>query len=315
MIIECPHCMTRFRLDESRVSGLSPLLKCSRCQHIFPLPGAAPAAAPPVQPPPPVEPKPPARNVRPARTDNANLSFDFGSDEDQWETDSAGDDAVVEQPFSLTNADNLKGEATSRSPGRDTPFVDETDSDAGQRHPRAAGSAISLRPVIVFLFLVVGGYAALAGTLYANPGFTDQIVHDVPMVGTGSGGLLNRQVLLIDIEGGYERTKAGKDIFVVTGYAVNHAEFSLSSIQVRVQLLDSGGSPLHDRIVFCGSTVPRKLLRELTVPEVSVLGRLKPPRTLLIHPGERSPFMAVFAEPLPAVTELSTRVAAAQRQP
>jgi hypothetical protein len=95
---------------------------------------------------------------------------------------------------------------------------------------------------------------------------------------------------------------------------VNHAEFSLSSIQVRVQLLNSGGNPLHERIVFCGSTVPRKLLRDLTVPEVSVLGRLKPPRTLLIHPGERSPFMAVFADPLPAVTELSTHVAAAQRQ-
>jgi hypothetical protein len=201
-----------------------------------------------------------------------------------------------------------------RSRARKAPTFDLGDGDAGESKPRVVRSTISLRPVFVFLFLVVSGYAVLAGTLYANPAFTDEIVNDVPLVGTGSGGLLNRQILLMDVEGAYERTKAGKDIFVVTGYAVNHAEFSLSSIQVRVQLLDSAGNPVHERIVFCGSTVPRKLLRELTIPEVSVLGRLKPPRTLLIHPGERSPFMAVFADPLPAVTEVGTRVAAAQRQ-
>lgn len=314
MIIECPSCMTRFRLDETRVSGQRPLLKCSRCQHIFPMPGSAPRDpdATPVHFSRPAEPKPARRRPPRRQEEPVNLSFSFGDEEDDWEAGSTSDEAVAEEKFSLTAAEAREAQVLLDRAGPEVegPGEDETARTATP----SAGGGISLRPVFVFLFVVVAAYTVLAGTLYANPDFTDQIVRGVPLVGSGVGGLIKRKVLLIDVEGSYERTRAGKDIFVVTGSAVNHAEFSLSSIQVRIQLLDSGGNVLHERVVFCGSTVPRKLLRDLTVAEVSILGRLKPPRTLLIRPGERAPFMAVFADPRPAVSELSTQVAAAQRQ-
>jgi hypothetical protein len=307
--------MTRFRLDETRVSGQRPLLKCSRCQHIFPLPGSSPRDpdATPVHFSRPAEPKPARRRAPRRQEEPANLSFSFGDEDDDWEAGSPGDESVAEEKFSLTAAEARETEVLLDSVGPDAQPPDEEDAVVPSE-ASSAGGGITLRPVFVFLFIVVSAYMVLAGTLYANPDFTDQIVRNVPLVGTGVGGLINRKVLLIDVEGSYERTRAGKDIFVVTGAAVNHAEFSLSSIQVRIQLLDSGGNVLHERVVFCGSTVPRKLLRDLTVAEVSVLGRLKPPRTLLIRPGERAPFMAVFADPSPAVSELSTQVAAAQRQ-
>jgi len=47
VIIQCPYCATRFQLDESRLGGPHPMLKCSRCRHIFPGPGGTAAGAKP----------------------------------------------------------------------------------------------------------------------------------------------------------------------------------------------------------------------------------------------------------------------------
>lgn len=67
MIIECPHCGTRFRFDERQVSDSRSMLKCARCKRVFPAPGHRSPARP--------RPKPPASE--------ANLSFDF-DDDDEW---------------------------------------------------------------------------------------------------------------------------------------------------------------------------------------------------------------------------------------
>ena len=35
MIIQCPHCSTRFKLDAHRIKGASATMRCTRCQHVF----------------------------------------------------------------------------------------------------------------------------------------------------------------------------------------------------------------------------------------------------------------------------------------
>jgi predicted Zn finger-like uncharacterized protein len=35
MIVKCPHCSTRFKLDPHRVKGASVRMRCTRCQHVF----------------------------------------------------------------------------------------------------------------------------------------------------------------------------------------------------------------------------------------------------------------------------------------
>ena len=37
MIVQCHQCMAKYRLDESRIPGERAKVKCSRCQHIFPV--------------------------------------------------------------------------------------------------------------------------------------------------------------------------------------------------------------------------------------------------------------------------------------
>ena len=325
VIIECPSCMTRFRLDESRLTGQKkPLLKCSRCQHVFPAPTSiGTVAAEPIE----KEEEPAPAGQLPSPNDADNMSFSF--DEEALEAEPPDEPGFEEEQFSLSVpkeeevepesppdvADDkaelhpatasVSGEEETSAPlAESTPDSEDATDDAKR----------TIRPVFFFLVLVVTSYAVLAGTLYANPDWTDQVVRGMPLVGSVRGQSMNRKVLLVELGGAYQRTKAGKNILIVTGYAVNHAEVALSSVQIGAQLLDSTGEAVADRVVFCGSTVPRKLLRDLTLAEVSIIGRLKPPSTFLLHPGDRSPFMAVFPDPPPTITEFRTRVVAAQRQ-
>ena len=57
-----------------------------------------------------------------------------------------------------------------------------------------------------------------------------------------------------------------------------------------------------------------QLVRDLTVPEASVLGRLKPPKNFRIHPGDKSRFVIVFTDVRASIAEFTTRVLRAERQ-
>lgn len=333
MIIQCPNCQTRFRLDDARLSSRRAILKCSRCQHIFPAPREDPPAGrttPPEQeaagsPPPANAPRRPAQPQRSSPTAQENLSFTFGDDEEEWDAELLHPESPAEEQFSIDDPPQARPRRRSEKPEWDaTPeqgallFEDSPDGEEESEEDDAGESlrsGISLKPVIVFLILVVTGYAVLAATLYANQEWTEQLAQGMPFIGAGGRDrLLSRKVTLVGFQASYERTKEGKSIFVVTGQAVNHASVALGGVQVLAKLLDSQGNVLDQHVIFCGSAVPAKILRDLSIAEVSIIGRLKPPKLLLVQPGESSPCMAVFTDPSSRIAEFTTEVVAAQRQ-
>lgn len=50
MLVGCPECKTRYRLDDSRVRADGIILRCGRCRTFFRLAGKAPSAPPPPEP-------------------------------------------------------------------------------------------------------------------------------------------------------------------------------------------------------------------------------------------------------------------------
>jgi predicted Zn finger-like uncharacterized protein len=104
MIIECPHCGTRFRFDERQVSDSRSMLKCARCKRVFPAPGHPSPARP--------RPKPPASE--------ANLSFDF-DDDDEWRAPELTSEDVPEDGFLL----NAPAEPAAPRPKRKRPPAPE----------------------------------------------------------------------------------------------------------------------------------------------------------------------------------------------
>lgn len=103
MVIECPHCGTRFRFDGRQLSDSRSMLKCARCRRVFPAPGHTAAARRPKRPPP-----------------DDNLSFEF-DDDDEWRAPELTSAPVSEDAFLLNEPARDRGAAPAARPRRARP--------------------------------------------------------------------------------------------------------------------------------------------------------------------------------------------------
>lgn len=76
MIIQCPKCLTKFKLDDSKVTDEGTRVRCAKCKEVFVV--KKEAAAPP--PPPPVPTEPPAEP-----TEKEEFDFSFGPSAEEKE--------------------------------------------------------------------------------------------------------------------------------------------------------------------------------------------------------------------------------------
>ena len=324
MIIECPHCQTRFRLDPAQLSDTRSLLKCARCRHVFPIPGQPPPARP---------------RTPPARPDQ-NLSFTF-DDDDEWRAPELTPEDVPEDRFAL-NASAAEAPAVETPvppappprplvavpPRRPRPqrgelelfrdddeFAEETPEAAeDEDEPMREGGRISLRSVFVFLVLVVCGYGTLTWTLLDDPDWAGRLTRSLPVIGKEvRERAVGQDVALIDVEGRYERTKEGKLVFVITGNAVNHSAELLRGMQIESKLYGAADRQLDDQITACGNPMEAKI-SDLSIHQVAILRGIKPSADFGVQPGAQCPFVAIFLDVPPTVGTFSTEVARAQRQ-
>ena len=341
MIIQCPYCTTRYELDAARMTGPNPMFKCSRCRHIFPAPSAGqhPAAS---ETPGRAKPSPPsAENLRlpfeetrgkkhadaPAGDVNVTHSdedFTLGTEEHPDDLTLPDEDAEPEMPPAPPPATLTHDEEADEPHEMDVELSRDDDERAIEeevpkrpRRPRTPPprERSHMVPLFVFLALIVTGYGVLTSTLFTNPALSDKLVGRIPLIGTlGDERLLVRKVALSDVVGSYQRIKDGKDVFVITGRALNTAPVALQGVQIAGKLFDNAGAPLDQKVISCGNVISTKVLKDLTPQEVSILQKLSPPKKFVIEPGESSTFVIVFMDPPRQAVEFTTQVVAAQRQ-
>jgi predicted Zn finger-like uncharacterized protein len=343
MIIECPYCARRYEVDAARLTGPNPMFKCSRCRHIFPAPsgGEHPSTVP----------TPKRGKPQPPSEQNLKLPFEepLGKKPDESALSSApsgsesDDDFTLgteAQPGDLTVPEEDAGPELPRTapptvithdkePDEPTEMdveLTRDDDDIGieevvpkrPRRPRtpAPPERSHLVPLFIFLALIAAGYGVLTSALFANPALSDKLIGRIPLIGTlGDERLLVRKVALSDVIGNYQRIKDGKEVFVVTGKALNTAPVALQGVQIAGKLFDNAGAPIGEpKVISCGNVISTKVLKDLTPQEVSILQKLSPPKKFVIEPGESSTFVIVFMDPPRQAVEFTTQVVAAQRQ-
>lgn len=345
MIIQCPYCSTRYDLDAARLTGPNPMFKCSRCRHIFPAPAAG-------QPTPKASPAPARARPSPPSEESLTLPFEQPREKNPAEAAPADDVEVAEaeedftlgteeRPNDLTIPDGdgdaepelapahapaalTHGEEPEEPNEIEVDLTRDDDEHAieepapkrtrrARTPPREHSHVI---PLFVFLALVAAGYGGLTSALFANPALSDKLVGRIPLIGTlGDERLLVRKVALSEVVGNYQRIKDGKDVFVITGKALNTAPVALQGVQISGRLFDNAGAPLGEpKVISCGNVISTKVLKDLTPQEVSILQRLSPPKKFVIEPGESSTFVIVFMDPPRQAVEFATQVVAAQRQ-
>jgi predicted Zn finger-like uncharacterized protein len=315
MVIECPHCHTRFRLDPAQLTDSRSMLKCARCRHVFP----APTRSTPAR----------SRSKPPPREQNLSFAFD---DDDEWQAPEPTPDGLPEEQFLLNvpepPAADQPPPAPPAPPRRtaapsdlvrdDDPYDGDDDGDDDfelpEEDPPAAARGISVRPVFVFLLLVVCGYGALTWSLLDDPDWTERLARALPVIGKAvRERAVGEDVALAEVQGRYERTKEGKLVFVITGKAVNRSAESLRGMQVVAKLYDGGDRSVQQEISACGNPMEARI-EDLSIHQVAILRGIKPPPDFTVQPGGQCPFVAIFLDVPATVGSFSTEVGRAERQ-
>lgn len=321
MVVQCPYCATRYQIDEKRFNAPNPMLKCSRCRHVFPAPGSKKSNT---------SAKP--KKTAPAEDESLTLPFEDAS----WKDDDApavnGHDR--QDGFVLGTEDKVEPEEDSEveidetvaddvvvdeGPEEEAPpdltYADDEEPEPDPRRLADTTERNAVRAVLIFLVFLIGGYGIFTRALFTSPVLADRLLGPLPFIGTlASDQALARDVTLVGVQGGFQKIKEGKEVFVITGEVVSAAPITLGTIEIHGQLLDGTGNMLAEKTIYCGNVVSAKLLNDLSPRQVSVLQKMAPPRQFAVKPGESAGFVIVFMDPPSGAAELSARVVNAQPQ-
>jgi predicted Zn finger-like uncharacterized protein len=342
LIVECPRCRARYRV-ESDVLAQDQTFKCSRCSHIFAheaqsaiestAPQVKPLESPPLQIPPPELHREGATLQKASesrRADGESLPFRFSSAQQTAA-------ASVETVLPPSPPPPLSGQAVE--PARDYSFDDEADPESAAKvvddepaidsiepddEPRFVRGEDDLRvepaPVgrsgrayVIYLAVLVIGFAILTLDLLNHPARAEKLLAAVPIVGgmLSEDHLLQTRIQLQDVEGAYQQIKEDRLVFIVSGRAVNTSNESLKGVQIESTIVDGENHTVESKSIYCGNAMSLKIVKDLSPKEISLLQRLEPTKRFEIRPGESAGFSVVFLNPPRGLKEFTARVAAA----
>lgn len=333
MIIECPACHTRYRMDNSVSITESTLFECSReqCGHVFPYFPESPQPTatelplvedPLIESPDPlaIDPSlqktegsaPAAPVATPDSAHKAPASFSQAAknltDDSPEAEDFAFDSPLLSSPVSPPPFFPTREEIR-----RDT-LVRRSPSSSRPRSRTVTISTFSIWPVLGLLGLLVGGYYFLGIRWRTNLAETEGMLAHLPFVGSSfvASQFSAQHIVLSDVKSGFWITKDSKRVFAISGKATNNASVPASMIQIEGQLHDIDGETIDQRTISCGMGTTAEGLPTLTTREINVMQGLAPPKQFHVPPGQSVNFLIVFPTPPTEVTELSCRVATAQ---
>ncbi|WP_321369855.1 DUF3426 domain-containing protein [uncultured Desulfuromusa sp.] len=281
MIITCPECSTKFKLDSDRIPDGGAKVRCARCKHVF-------LAEKPLE-----EEFFPAEGI-PEETTAAEDEFNYDkfqeldsntTSEESFSFSSAGD---TEENFSFSEETEepvstiekiftaARDEEAASEQVTDKDFTDEKQATpeapaepefppqtAPVKKSGAASSIIRILLLLILGILIVGGVF-----VYING--TDQLNQTIQQF---FGQQNNRpvqtgQITLEQLEGKFIQNEHDGEFFLIRGKAVNGFSEARAVIQVKGVIFDQNGKPLLQKTVFCGNPIDDEKIQSLSFQEL-----------------------------------------------
>ncbi len=324
VIVQCPHCSTRYRVDEERITRENPAFKCSRCKTVFlrhpDQRGHTVATRVPA-----------ARSanrqteelktgtlpfVRAAASGQAQQATGGPEDRERQEDAQKSDAAKA----SAAGAQNSTSEAATQDPVQPPPAGtnqahlrpwvtrDWVESPSGalmqQRHSSFKAVCGTITAILISHFL-------LAFYLKSSYARAEGFFSAIPLVGKAlvEERALACKITLRQVRGNYEIIKDRRRVFAISGEAVNNSATMIRDIQVEGTIINQSGKRWR-KVIFCGNETR---LTDLSTREIDLLHRLDPSYSLA--PGESSRFVIVFTDPPPDLKEFTSRVVSVRPVP
>jgi predicted Zn finger-like uncharacterized protein len=310
MIIQCKQCRTKFKFDDALMQGSGVWLRCSRCGHVYyqenPL-LMKPEAVLPSEPAKPVEESIPVEKSTELPAQSPSVVY---RDADGFHSL----DKVMGTKKYLDEEINLDIEKT---PEEDIAGEKEAVVQKELAFPKSSGKIWKIAVWSVFVILIIPAVIYF----FVFPEFGDQIVKNV-LVSVGLSEpahpavAVNQVVRLQDVRHRVINNYILGQIGVVEGTAVNRADYPVSRIMIKGEILDAYSVVLGDHTSYAGNILTDEELTNLS--EEEILMKLSHPEGLnnsndKIMPNGQIPFMIVFSHEPAGVIKTTVVTVGAER--
>jgi hypothetical protein len=329
------------------VTGTTPAFRCSRCKHTFEFDLKACSEAAPL--PRDVESTiqgdnegrelpfvfgPDERALRVDRElheTSAPLATDFPPPEPvdsliEQETQrwSLPGSAQAEQPFTVS-ADS-KSQRTDRKSERyeNGKRAEATSGEVLPTIPSSNISALepyrdqqaSILPYLSLFALLILFFSLATAFQYVYPEVSDRLIKKVPLIGAAvaRNHRLKEGVALQSLRGTYQMIQGNREIFAITGVAMNQNPVVIREVLIGGETYGSDEKPIEQQEMWIGNAISAKIIRGMTAQDILDLQRLKPLKTFEIPPGDSVPFTIVFLKPGKAVKNFTATVLTAEEE-
>lgn len=233
--------------------------------------------------------------------------------EDDW---SLTRPQVEEESFTIPEESRSEPGASGDAPSRTfderwadaLPLLEERQADPSQDPYR--DRPLSIVPYVTLFGALVLVYALLTLMYQAQPKTIEAAINVVPWLGPSvlKNNHLRHGIALQSLRPGFQTIQGNREVFVLSGLAVNRNSMSVRELRLEGQIFNAEGKEIDRQTISVGNAISSKILRDLTAQEISILQKLNPQKRFEIPPDESAVFVIVFLKPSAEVKNFSCRV-------
>ena len=347
MIVQCPSCHTTYRVSYNLITNANPTFRCSRCKHVFVIAvkPAAPAEEPEAKRPspqpasenqelnfsfPPAEPPQPAPQSRedsvvrfepdetrkpPAETEEP--STDAPRVADSWSIASPG--PAKEQPFTMIAKEDPA--PVAKAPARAPVAREERPQLIVKPAPALEPSidspldqSLSTAPYLALCAALFIFFSIVALAYKAQPAPVERLLKQIPWLNSSlfRSNHLRRGITIQAVVTRFQRIQGNKDVFVVSGRAVNHSPVKVREVRVEGYTFGADGKIIEQQTTMVGNAISAKIVRDLSQQDIVALQKQPPVKRFELPPEESLGFAIVFFKSSGDIKSFSFRVVSAE---
>jgi predicted Zn finger-like uncharacterized protein len=327
MIITCASCLTKFNLDDSRISAKGAKVRCSRCKHIFY-----------VVPPP---------ETKEEIIENAESFAKYHEDligpseakietpqkvkveeevtqEEEEETSLFSEGAPVEKmeeapPLEKVVPPEQKEQVVPPEQGEKLFFEGLVKKERIEKPPKPKRMVRTERrglprflPLFVVLVLVVFGilyvWTELSSGGKLSP-YLESPVKKITELWNQIWGIESEDLIVGDLSG-YEERMGELSLFIIEGKVKNQSQYTKKHIKVRVVIFSQDKLKVDEKETICGRIISREELKKQPVEFFRGEMVIKPEtnQERVTPSGKSTPFMVIFKDPPSQAKEFKVEI-------
>ncbi len=296
MIITCASCLTKFSLDDSRISAGGVKVRCSRCKHVFYVV------------PPPETKEEIIENLESFAKYHEDL---MGPGEKKVE---AAPDAKLREEEEAPEKEEEGEEAFLFTEKAPTEKVENLFAEEPVRQERREGKPsrpmsmmrverrgpLRFLALLIVLMLLIFGIFYLWSELSSGGRLSPYIEYPVKK----SSELWNQiwgtegEDLVVGDLSGYDEKIGDVPLFVIEGKVKNQSKFTKKYIKIRIVIFDQDKLKVAEKEAICGRTIGRGELNQQPVKffEEEMVVKPQTKEEMVTPPGKAAPFMVIFKD-------------------